>query len=99
MAKGFTQAYGTDFWDTYSPVFSYSSLRTIFAIAAAQDMQLDQFDLKNGFIQQAIDVDHLYMECPDGYSKKLPNGEPAALHCLQSIHQRLSSYLVSLGFK
>jgi len=68
-------------------------------------MQLDQFDLKNGFIQQAIDVDHLYMECPDGYSKDMPNGEPAALHCLQSIyglkqssrllHQRLSNYLVS----
>jgi len=109
VAKGFTQAYGTDFWDTYSPVFSYTSLRTIFAIAADRDMQLDQFDLKNGFIQQAIDVDHLYMECPDGYSKDMPNGEPAALHCLQSIyglkqssrllHQRLSNYLVSLGFK
>jgi hypothetical protein len=72
-------------------------------------MQLDQFDLKNGFIQQAIDVDHLYMECPDGYPKVMPNGEAAALHCLQSIyglkqssrllHQRLSKYLVSIGFK
>jgi hypothetical protein len=86
VAKGFTQAYGTDFWDTYSPVFSYTSLRTIFAIAADRDMQLDQFDLKNGFIQQAIDVDHLYMECPDGYPKDMPNGEPAALHCLRSIY-------------
>jgi len=109
VAKGFTQAYGTDYWDTYSPVFSYTSLRTIFAIATERDMQLDQFDLKNGFIQQRIDVDHLYMECPDGYSKEMSNGVPAALHCLQSInglkqssrllHQRMSSYLVSIGFK
>ncbi len=85
VAKGFTQAYGTDYWDTYSPVFSYTSLRTIFAIATERDMQLDQFDLKNGFIQQRIDVDHLYMECPDGYSKEMSNGVPAALHCLQSM--------------
>jgi hypothetical protein len=85
VAKGFTQAYGTDYWDTYSPVFSYTSLRTIFAIATERDMQLDQFDLKNGFIQQRIDVDHLYMECPDGYSKEISNGVPAALNCLQSV--------------
>jgi hypothetical protein len=32
VAEGFTQAFGTDSWDTYSSVFSYSSLRSIFAL-------------------------------------------------------------------
>jgi hypothetical protein len=45
------------------------SLRTIFAIAADSDLRLDQWDLKNSFIQQRLDVEHMYMECPDGYSK------------------------------
>jgi len=109
VAKGFTQVPGSDFYETFSPVFSYTSLRTVMAIAVDRDMRLDIWDLKNGFIQQRLDVDNMYMECPDGYSKDMPDGSPAALHCMQSIyglrqssrllHERLSKYLVSLGFK
>ena len=109
VAKGFTQVPGSDFYETYSPVFSYTSLRTIFAIAADRDLRLDQWDLKNSFIQQRLDVEHMYMECPDGYSKTMESGEPAAMHCLQSIyglkqssrllHQRLSKFLKTSGFK
>ena len=109
VAKGFTQVPGSDFYETYSPVFSYTSLRTIFAVAADRDLQLDQWDLKNSFIQQRLDVEHMYMECPDGYSKVMDGGEPAAMHCLQSInglkqssrllHQRLSKFLKQSGFK
>ena len=109
VAKGFTQVPGSDFYETYSPVFSYTSLRTIFAVAADRDLQLDQWDLKNSFIQQKLDVEHMYMECPDGYTKQMENGEPAAMHCLQSIyglkqssrllHQRLSKFLRASGFK
>ena len=48
------------------------------------------------------------MEPPAGYEKYLPDGQPAALHCKQSIyglkqssrllHDRLSKHLKSLGF-
>jgi hypothetical protein len=84
------------------------SLRIIFAIAAEKDLRLDQWDLKNSFIQQRLDVEHMYMECPDGYSKTMESGEPAAIHCLQSIYglkqssrllQRLSEFLKTSGFK
>ena len=71
VAKGFTQVPGSDFYETFSPVFSYTSFRTVLAIAAANDLQLDSWDLKNGFIQQKIDVEHMYMECPDGHSKEM----------------------------
>ena len=108
MAKGFTQVPGSDFYETYSPVFSYTSLRTIFAVAAERNLQLDQWDLKNSFIQQKLDVEHVYMECPDGYPKTMEGGEPAAMHCRQSIyglkqssrllHQRLSKFLRASGF-
>jgi len=37
----------------------------------AYGLRIDFWDLKNGSIQQKIDVEHLYMECPDGYSKGL----------------------------
>lgn len=110
VGKGFTQVPGADFYETYSPVFSYTSLRTILARAAALDLQIDQWDLKSSFIQQDIDVDHLYMETPEGHSKVLDDGvTPAALHLKKSIyglvqssrllHQRLSKFLKSKGFR
>ena len=109
VAKGFTQVEGNDFYETFSPVFGYSSLRAIMADAAARDFQLNQWDLKSSFIQQDLDVDHMYMEVPDGFDKYLPNGQPAALHMLKSIyglkqssrllHERMSKYLVKLGFR
>jgi hypothetical protein len=108
VAKGFTQQFGTDFFETFSPVFSYSSLRAVLAMAAANDFVLTQWDLKSSFIQQKLDVDHMYLEVPEGMPKTLPDGRPAALHCLQSIyglrqssrllHDRLSKHLTGLGF-
>ena len=110
VAKGFTQVPGSDYYETYSPVFSYSSFRTVLALATEKDMVLTSFDLKSSFIQQKLDVEHMYMECPDGYDKFMPDGTtPAALHCLQSIyglkqssrllHERMVKFLKKEGFK
>ena len=87
----------------------HTSFRSTLALATAYDLRIDLWDLKNGFIQQKIDVEHLYMECPDGYSKELDDGTPAALHCLRSIyglrqssmllHERLTKHLIRNGFK
>ena len=109
VAKGFTQVPGSDYYETLSPLFSYTSFRTILALAAARDLSLHSWDLKNSFLQQKIDVDHLYMEVPEGMDAFLPDGSPAALHCLQSIyglkqasrllHDRLRRFLIAKGFR
>ena len=109
VAKGFTQVPGSDYYETYSPVFSYASFRMLLAMAVEKDLVLTSFDLKSSFIQQKLDVPHLYMECPEGYDKFLPDGRPAALHCLQSIyglkqssrllHERMVKFLTAQGFK
>ena len=109
VAKGYSQTPGLDFTETFSPVFSYTSFRTILAISAAHDLQLDVWDLKNGFIQQDIDVPHLYLRCPPGHQKFMPDGSKAVLRCLKSIYglrqssrllnQRLSQYLIKQGFQ
>ena len=80
------------------------------ALATSKDMRVDQWDLKNAFLQQRIDVDHLYMEPPPGYSQTMPDGTtPAALHCKGSIygmvqssrllHLRLSKFLKKHGYR
>ena len=78
------------------------SLRTVLALAVERDLQLSQFDLKSSFVQVKLDVEHMYLEVPDGYDKFMPDGERAALHCLQSLyglkqssrllHERLSKF-------
>ena len=78
---------GSGYYETYSAVFSYSSFRTVLALATEKDMALASFDLKSSFIQLKLDVEHMYMEGPDGYDEVMPDGTtPAALHCLQSIY-------------
>ena len=109
VAKGFTQVPGSDFYETYSPVFSYTSFRTLLALAAEKDMALTGWDLKSSFIQQKLDVDHMYMETPFMFDKFTSEGAPAALHCLQSIyglkqssrllHERIVKFMKKLGFK
>jgi hypothetical protein len=101
---------GIDYYESFFPVFSYPSFRMIMARAAAMDLQVDQWDLKNAFLQQRIDMEHLYMSPPAGYDKFLPDGKtPAALHCLGSIygmvqssrllHVRLATFLKKNGYR
>ena len=109
VAKGFTQVPGIDFDETFSPVFSYNSLRLVFALAAANDLTLSQWDLTSSFIQQDLDVEHMYMEIPDGVDIKMPDGGEAALHCKKSIyglkqssrllHERMTAFLKSEGYR
>ena len=111
VAKGFTQRPGEDYVDggTYSPVFSYTSLRTIMSKAVQDDFQLDSFDLASSFVQQKLDVEHMFMETPDGYPKEFPTGVRTALHVKQSLYglkqasrllsDRMSAYLKKIGFR
>jgi len=68
-AKGFTQIPGVDFDATYSPTVSFKSIRTILAIAAAEDLELHQFDVKTAFLYGKLTKD-VYMSVPIGLSRE-----------------------------
>ncbi|CAI7824949.1 unnamed protein product, partial [Closterium sp. NIES-53] len=55
VVKGFTQVYGADYDLTYSPVSSYVTLRNFLSVAAALDLNIVQFDMKNAFVQSKLD--------------------------------------------
>ena len=48
MARGFTQIF-VDYDDTYAPVAKLASSRVIPAIAAAEDLELEQMDVVAAF--------------------------------------------------
>lgn len=68
-ARGFMQTPGQDFEDTYSPVVNFSSLRTLFAIAATENLNFQIFDITSAFLNGKIEED-IYMEIPEGFEKK-----------------------------
>ena len=69
VAQGFTQLYGVDFNETFAPVARLSSLRTVIAIAASEDWELHQMDVKSAYLNSPIDT-AIYMRLPPGYTSK-----------------------------
>ena len=50
VAQGYTQVYGLDYLDTFTPVAKLASLRIILTIAATEDLELHQMDVVAAFL-------------------------------------------------
>jgi len=57
VARGFTQIYGVDYFDTFSPVAKLASLRTILAIAARFDWEIESFDFNGAYLNGELGED------------------------------------------
>ena len=69
VAKGYTQKYGQDYHETFSPVIRYSSIRALLAFAVQEEMIVHQMDVVTAFLNGVLD-EEIYMEQPPGYVKE-----------------------------
>ena len=74
VAKGYFQVPGIDYHETFSPTACISSVRMLMQLAAQEGMVVHQMDVKTAYLNAPIDCE-LYMEQPEGYERKGPNGE------------------------
>ena len=69
VAQGYTQAPGVDFHDTFAPVAKLTSNRVILALAACNDWEIQQMDVKDAYLNAPID-EVIYMQQPLGFLEK-----------------------------
>ena len=78
VAKGYTQTYGVDYSETFSPVAKMDIFRVLLSIAANKDWPLHQFDVTNVFLHGELKKG-VYMEIPPGFSNEFGDGEVCKL--------------------
>ena len=69
MVKGFAQKKGIDFDEIFSPVVKTTSIRTILSLVAAEDLYLEQLDVKTTFLHGDLE-EEIYMQQSQGYEVK-----------------------------
>lgn len=66
VARGFTQKYGIDYTDTFSPVVRHSTMRLLFSLANEYDLNIDHIDVNTAFLNGELN-ETIYMEQPEGF--------------------------------
>ncbi|KAJ9527874.1 hypothetical protein QJQ45_005518 [Haematococcus lacustris] len=107
VAKGFYQQSGVDVGDVYAPVSKHTTLRTLLAKAAAENMEIHQLDFETAFLNGQLQPGEvIYVQQPEGFEEGSINTVcrlQKALYGLRQAprawHARLSEELLSMGFK
>jgi hypothetical protein len=103
VTKGFHQKEGVDYTEVFAPGSSQVTLRMLLSIAAKQDLEVHQLDVKTAFLNGDL-AEEVYLTPPPGV--KGPQGKVwrlrKALYGLkqaaQAWHAKLQSSLSTVGF-
>ncbi|KAK1422393.1 hypothetical protein QVD17_25482 [Tagetes erecta] len=106
VAKGYSQTYGIDYSETFSPVAKMDTIRVLFSVAANKEWPLHQFDVKNAFLHGDL-KEEVYMEAPPGFKEDFKEKEVCRLKkSLYGLKQsprawfgRFTHAMKSYGFK
>lgn len=106
VAKGFTQEFGVDYCETFSPVVRNSSLRTLFALAAELDLSVEHLDVDTAFLNGELS-EQIYMYQPEGFvdpkSKDKVCLLKKAIYGLKQSsriwNKKITNVLLNLGYK
>jgi hypothetical protein len=85
VAKGFKQVQGVDYYDTYSPVTRMTSIRTLLAIAALEDWDLESMDVDTAFLNAKVE-EEVFVRQPEGFEQMDTKGRPLVCKLQKSIY-------------
>ena len=106
VAKGFAQKPHLDYTETFAPVVKFASLRTIIAVAAMEDLELDSMDISSAFLNGDLE-EEIYMSQPEGFA--VPGKEHLVCRLKKSLYglkqsprqwyHKLNETFMQLGFR
>ena len=108
VAQGFLLRWGIDYYDTYSSVVGYNSLRLMLNISANTGEQISQADIGNAYVESSPDEDTpIYTTLAPGLEEKDPSeyvyklkrslyGIPFSGRTFQRV---MEEFMHTLGFK
>ena len=104
-AQGFKQIHGVNYDEVYSPTLKHATMRTLFTIAACQDLELLHWDVSTAFLNAKLQED-IYCKIPQGFEHDNMEGKVwklnRALYGLKQApaawHKEFKSSLKELGF-
>jgi hypothetical protein len=74
IVKGFQQKEGIDYTDIFSPVVKMTTIIIVLSIVAAEDLHLEQLDVKTTFLHGELE-EEIYMQQPQGFAVCVGKGE------------------------
>jgi Reverse transcriptase (RNA-dependent DNA polymerase) len=106
VARGFSQAYGVDYFETYAPVAKLATYRTIFALSALEKWEIHGMDVITAYLLGKLD-EEIYMTQPEGFVRlgMKRNMVCRLLRSLYGLKQaarvwniKIHNFLVKIGF-
>jgi hypothetical protein len=106
VAKGFTQIPDIDYDETFSPVARFESLRLLLALAALENWEIHQMDVKSAFLNGVLN-EEIYMEQPQGFIAAGQENKVCRLkkaiyglkQASRAWNQQFHGVLIELGFE
>ena len=103
VAKGYSQIKGVDYNEVFAPVVGKINLRALLSLAAVEDWDIYQMDVKTAFLHGELD-EEIYMLAPEGmlYPKgtilKLKKSLYGLKQAPRQWHKALDGFIKSKGF-
>jgi len=105
VVKGFQQREGIDFTEIFSLVMKLTTSRSVLSIVAADDLHLEQLDVKTAFLHGDLE-EGIYMMQPHGYIMsekeqlvcKLKKSLYGLKQALRQWYLKFDKFMISSGF-
>jgi hypothetical protein len=103
VAKGFSQRFGDDYTETFSPVVRHSTVRLVLVVVVQRCMKRLQLDIKTVFLNSEL-REQIYLEPVEGYENAdgyvwlLLRALYGLKQASRAWYENLTAFLVSCGF-
>lgn len=106
VARGFSQAYGEDYDETFAPVVKHETIRVLLCIAAQKGLHVRHLDVKSAYLNGQLE-EEIFLEQPPGFQKS--GQESKVLRLRKSLYglkqsarawnKRATEALAQIGFR